>query len=130
MSPGRPSDSLQSVCLDLEAALGICCEAGAHLVAGHRRWDARVGSCGAWAVGPGLLSRGVFLDQGSPALAGGFPTTEPPGKSLTEFFEKAFLTQAVKKAMAPLSTTLAWKIAWREEPGRLQSMGSLGVGHD
>ena len=27
-------------------------------------------------------------------------------------------------------STLAWKIPWTEEPGRLQSMGSLGVGHD
>ena len=32
--------------------------------------------------------------------------------------------------MAPHSSTLAWKIPWVEEPGRLQSMGSLGVGHD
>ena len=30
--------------------------------------------------------------------------------------------------MAPHSSTLAWKILWTEEPGRLQSMGSLGVG--
>ena len=35
-----------------------------------------------------------------------------------------------EKAMAPHSTTLAWKIPWTEEPGRLQSMGSLRVGHD
>ena len=35
-----------------------------------------------------------------------------------------------EKAMAPHSSTLAWKIPWAEEPGRLQSMGSLGVGHD
>ena len=28
------------------------------------------------------------------------------------------------------SSTLAWQIPWTEEPGRLQSMGSLGVGHD
>ena len=35
-----------------------------------------------------------------------------------------------EKAMAPHSSTLAWKIAWTEEPGRLQSMGSLIVGHD
>ena len=35
-----------------------------------------------------------------------------------------------KKVMAPHSSTLAWKIPWTEEPGRLQSMGSLGVGHD
>ena len=32
-------------------------------------------------------------------------------------------------AMAPHSSTLAWKIPWMEEPGRLQSMGSLRVGH-
>jgi len=31
------------------------------------------------------------------------------------------------KAMAPHSSTLAWKILWMKEPGRLQSMGSLGV---
>ena len=35
-----------------------------------------------------------------------------------------------EKAMAPYYSTLAWKIPWMEEPGRLQSMGSLGVGHD
>ena len=32
--------------------------------------------------------------------------------------------------MARHSSTLAWKIPWMEEPGRLQSMGSLRVGHD
>ena len=32
--------------------------------------------------------------------------------------------------MATHSSTLAWKIPWMEEPGRLQSMGSLRVGHD
>ena len=36
----------------------------------------------------------------------------------------------LEKAMATQSSTLAWKIPWMEEPGRLQSMGSLGVGHD
>ena len=35
-----------------------------------------------------------------------------------------------EKAMAPHSSTLAWKLPWTEEPGRLQSMGSLRVGHD
>ena len=33
------------------------------------------------------------------------------------------------EAMASHSSTLAWKIPWTEEPGRLQSMGSLKVGH-
>ena len=32
--------------------------------------------------------------------------------------------------MAPHSSTLAWKIPWTEEPGGLQSMGSLRVRHD
>ena len=36
----------------------------------------------------------------------------------------------LEKALAPHSSTLAWKIPWREEPGRLQSMGLLKVGHD
>ena len=35
-----------------------------------------------------------------------------------------------EKKMAPHSSTLAWKIPWTEEPGRLQSMGSQRVGHD
>ena len=36
----------------------------------------------------------------------------------------------LEKAMAPHSSTVAWKVPWTEEPGRLQSMGSLRVGHD
>ena len=36
----------------------------------------------------------------------------------------------LEKAMAPHSSTLAWKIPWMEEPDRRQSMGSLRVGHD
>ena len=35
-----------------------------------------------------------------------------------------------EKAMASHSSTLAWKISWAEEPGGLQSMGSLKVGQD
>ena len=38
--------------------------------------------------------------------------------------------QGWEKAMATHTSTLAWKIPWTEEPGRLQSMGSLRVGHD
>ena len=36
----------------------------------------------------------------------------------------------LKREMATHSSTLAWKIPWMEEPGRLQSMGSQRVGHD
>ena len=35
-----------------------------------------------------------------------------------------------EKAMATHSSTLAWQIPWTEEPGRLQSMRSIRVGHD
>ena len=35
-----------------------------------------------------------------------------------------------EKAMAPHSSTLAWKIPWTEEPGGLQSMGFQRVGHN
>ena len=40
------------------------------------------------------------------------------------------LTLCLEKAMAPHSSTLAWKIPWMEEPGRLKPMESLRVGHD
>ena len=36
---------------------------------------------------------------------------------------------ALEKAMVTHSSTLAWKIPWTEEPGRLQTMGSLRVGN-
>ena len=41
-----------------------------------------------------------------------------------------WIAMSSEKAMAPHSSTLAWKIPWMEEPGRLQSMESLRVGHD
>ena len=41
-----------------------------------------------------------------------------------------FLYFTLEKAMAPHSIILAWKIPWTEEPGGLQSMGSLRVRHD
>ena len=36
----------------------------------------------------------------------------------------------LEKEMATHSSTLAWKIPWTKEPGRLESMGSQRVGHD
>ena len=57
---------------------------------------------------------------------------------LITFIWKCFYIEHLKdtmclfseKAMATHSSTLAWKIPWAEEPGRLQSMGSLRVGHN
>ena len=45
-------------------------------------------------------------------------------------FNITSLVSFSEKAMAPHSSTLAWKIPWTEEPSRLQSMGSLRVGRD
>ena len=45
-------------------------------------------------------------------------------------FTFTFHFHVLEKEMAPHSSTLAWKIPWMEEPGRLQSMGSLGVRHN
>ena len=46
------------------------------------------------------------------------------------FFIMVYHGILLEKAMAPHSSTLAWKIPWTEEPGGLQSVGSLRVGHD
>ena len=51
--------------------------------------------------------------------------------SLISYFHfGGYIPNSVEKAMAPHSSTLAWKIPWMEEPGGLQSMGSLRVGDD
>ena len=92
----------------------------------------------------------------SSALVGGFLSTAPPGKfrSAQMLIKKKctlrMLAQVLKhlsatretwvqslsredsleKEMAPHSSTLAWKIPWTEETGRLQPMGLQRVGHD
>ena len=64
----------------------------------------------------------------SPGLAGGFFTTSATWKPHSVLYTSILLSP--EKAMATHSSTLAWKIPWTEEPGRLQSMGSLRVGID
>ena len=49
---------------------------------------------------------------------------------ITDLMDMSLSKLQLEKAMAPHSSTLAWRIPWMEEPGRLQSMGSLRVGHD
>ena len=88
----------------------------------------------------------------SPVLAGGFLSTVPPGSLyILNMYDLLYVifahktggggplfvgdfqlhcTALAEKAMAPHSSTLAWKIPWTEEPGRLQSMGLLRVRHD
>ena len=48
----------------------------------------------------------------------------------SHFFLPLAVLIRVKDAMAPHSSTPAWRIPWTEEPGRLQSLGLLRVGHD
>ena len=50
--------------------------------------------------------------------------------SLTTLKPLTVFSSVSEKAMATHSSTLAWKITWMEEPGRLQSTGSLRVRHD
>ena len=52
------------------------------------------------------------------------------GRSHQPFGDLLIGIHEMEKALAPLSSTLAWKIVWTEEPGGLQSMGSRRVGHD
>ena len=59
---------------------------------------------------------------------------EVPVRKEVVFIKNTVIIKCVaintEKAMAPHSSTLAWKIPWMEETGRLQSMGSQRVGHD
>ena len=44
--------------------------------------------------------------------------------------KKSYIVCKSEKAMAPYSSTVAWKIPWTEKPGRLQSIRLLRFGHD
>jgi len=62
---------------------------------------------------------------------GGLACFDSWGRKELDMTERLnWLNLSMEKAMAPHSSTLAWKIPWTEKPGRLQSMGSLRVGHN
>ena len=91
-------------------------------------------------------------EPATPALAGRFFATEPPRKPYQYFIQLKLcnsesniyiykLTHSIltfnyiyilarEKVIATHSNPFAWKMPWTEEPGRLQSMGSIRVGHD
>ena len=56
--------------------------------------------------------------------------SRPAAPSLEALFGAVLSHLSHVQLCGPLSSILAWKIPWMEEPGRLQSMGSLRVGHD
>ena len=70
----------------------------------------------------------IVRTHGSKPSSGPEKGINSSGKGKGSNFTKS--DSDVKKAMAPHSSTLAWKIPWTEEPGRLQPMGSRRVGHD
>ena len=92
-------------CCPLKGVPVECSETGTSLV----------GSLGNSLAGCWSLDRDVF---------GEWVVGPGSGIQVPRFFKPASAVSS-KKAMAPHSSTLAWKIPWTEEPGRLQSMGSL-----
>ena len=89
-------------------------------------WDSPGKNTG---VGCHFLLQGIFPTQGwnmGFLQADSFTISSTRDVSTVGFF---YALQQ-EKAMAPHSSTLAWKIPWTEETGRLQSMGSRRVGHD
>ena len=71
----------------------------------------------------------VDLDHLAKLLPADFSIKTQAGER-TPTMVSRLLVHRPEKAMAPHSSTLAWKILRTEKPGRLQSMGSLRVGHD
>ena len=57
-------------------------------------------------------------------------TWQKPTQYFKAIFPQLKNKQILEKEMATHSSTLAWKIPWTEEPGRLKSMRSQRVGHD
>ena len=65
------------------------------------------------------------------AIQPSHPLLFPSPPAFYKIIYNSFLHNSMlEKAMASYSSTLAWKIPWTEEPGRLQSMGSGRVGYD
>ena len=57
-------------------------------------------------------------------------TEKNPPEMLETWVQSLGREDLLEEGMSTQSTVLAWETPWREEPGRLQSMGSQRVGHD
>ena len=93
-------------------------------------WN-RVGSSGKWGEGDGTPLQYSCLEN---PMDGGawWAAVHGVASSQTRLsdFPFTFHCHALEKEMATHSSVLAWWIPWTEEPGGLQSMGLLAVGHD
>ena len=86
----------------------------------HSPWNSLSQNTG---VGNCSLLQGIFSTQGSnPGL--------PHCRQILYQLSHKGSPRILDWVAIPFFSTLAWKIPWTEEPGRLQSMGSLRVGHD
>ena len=73
-----------------------------------------------------FLRWNLWAERGFP---GGSVVKNPPTMQET-WVQSLGQEDPLEKEMATHSSTLAWKIPWTEEPGRLQSMGLQRAGHD
>ena len=83
-----------------------------------------------WTLSPGPLPRRLNYLPESDSGVSFHQLLTPDSKQKIITIEVCIYKSLSEKAMATHSNTLAWKIPWTEEPGRLQSMGLLRVGHD
>ena len=74
------------------------------------------------------LREPTLVEKNFEHLIGARYSTGPRVEDMENLQNSCF--QGPQKAMAPYSSTLAWKTPWTEEPGGLPSMGSLRVRHD
>ena len=85
------------------------------------------------SLGKNNLSSGNLRREEKAKFLGAFNSINIPISPLhllSLYFCYCISSHLFSHSMAPHSSILAWKIPWMEEPGRLQSMGSLRVGHD
>ena len=91
---------------------------------GERRGPGRAGR----VASQGRAGRGLAVNEQRRGLRSVCPSLPVLQKRfLSVYFS---FSPHSEKAVAPHSSALAWKLPWTEEPGGLQSMGSLGVEHD
>ena len=84
--------------------------------------------CTQYASELGKLSSGHRTGKGPFSFQSQRKTMPKNALTITQLHSSH--TLVTENTMAPHSSTLAWKIPWAEKPGRLQSMGSLRVGHN
>ena len=82
-------------------------------------------------IEPGLATHFIYdIIHVSMTFSQIIPPSASPTESTRLFYRCSHRDITLEKAMAPHSSTLAWKIPWTGEPGGLQSMGSWRVRHD